>query len=102
MGLVGIITITASVLTSLTVITTTFITAYKVIRKWEKWVEKKDKHDIEQYAQILRLVIMSPEMPLSERIAAGDIYVNELHRNGAVKQKYNELLSKFKAEHLED
>ena len=102
MGFVGIIVAIASVLTSLTVIITTLITAYKVIRKWEIWVEKKDKHDIEQYVQILRLVIMSPEMPLSERIAAGDTYVNELHRNGAVKQKYNELLGKFKAEHLEE
>ena len=102
MGFVGIIVAIASGVTALTVIITTFITAYKVIRKWEKWVEKKDKHDIEQYVQILRLVIMSPEMPLSERIAAGDTYVNELHRNGAVKQKYNELLGKFKAEHLEE
>ena len=101
-GLVGVVTVTASVITALTVITTTLITAYKVIRKWEKWVEKKDKHDIEQYVQILRLVIMSPEMPLSERIAAGDTYVNDLHRNGAVKQKYNELLGRFKAEHLEE
>lgn len=102
MGLIETIILIASVITALTVITTTLITAYKVIRKWEKWVEKKDKHDIEQYVQILRLVIMSPEMPLSERIAAGDTYVNELKRNGAVKQKYNELLSKFKAEHLEE
>ena len=50
---------------------------------------------------LLRLVIMTPEMPLTERISAGDTYVNELHRNGAVKQKYNELLQKFKTEHLE-
>ena len=102
MGLVETIILIASVITAVTVIVTTFITAYKVIRKWEKWVEKKDKHDIEQYVQILRLVIMSPEMPLSERISAGDTYVNELNRNGAVKQKYNELLQKFKKEHQEE
>ena len=91
----------ASVLTALTVIITTAIKVYKFIRKWEKWIEKKDKHDNEQYVQILRLVIMTPEMPLSERIAAGDIYVNELHKNGGVKQKYNELLARFKEEHRE-
>ena len=102
MGLVETIILIASVITAVTVIATTFITAYKVIRKWEKWVEKKDKHDIEQYVQILRLVIMSPEMPLSERISAGDTYVKELQRNGAVKQKYNELLQKFKKEHQEE
>lgn len=91
----------ASVLTALGVIITTCIRVYKFIRKWEKWIEKKDKHDNEQYVQILRLVIMSPEIPLSERIAAGDIYVNELHKNGGVKQKYNELVKRFANEHKE-
>lgn len=102
MTLIEIIVLTASIITSLTVVLTAIITAYKFIRKWDKWVKEKDKHDIEQYVQILRLVIMTPEMPLSERIAAGDTYVNELHRNGAVKQKYNELLQMFKEKHLEE
>ena len=102
MGLVEITVIIASVVTAITVIFTAIITAYKFIRKWDKWVKQKDKHDIEQYVQILRLVIMTPEMPLSERISAGDTYVNELKRNGAVKQKYNELLQRFKTEHLEE
>lgn len=102
MGLVEIIILIASIITSISVIITTIITAYKFIRKWDKWVKQKDKHDIEQYVQILRLVIMTPEMPLTERISAGDTYVNELKRNGAVKQKYNELLHIFKTEHSEE
>ncbi len=102
MDLVEIIVLTASIITSISVVLTAIVTAYKFIRKWDKWVKQKDKHDIEQYVQILRLVIMTPEMPLSERIAAGDTYVNELNRNGAVKQKYNELLLRFKNEHLEE
>ena len=81
---------TAAVLSAVSVIITAIVTAYRFINKWDKWVKQKDKHDIEQYVQILRLVIMTPEMPLSERISAGDIYVNELNKNGAVKQKYNE------------
>ena len=101
MNLIEIVVISASVITSTTVIITALATAYKFIRKWDKWVKQKDKHDVEQYVQILRLVIMTPEMPLSERISAGDTYVNELRRNGAVKQKYNELLQRFKNEHLE-
>lgn len=101
MKLVEIIVLTASIITSVSVVLTAVVTAYKFISKWDKWVKQKDKHDIEQYVQILRLVIMTPEMPLSERISAGDTYVNELHRNGAVKQKYNELLQRFKAEHYE-
>ena len=102
MDLVEITIFIASVVSAVSVVLTAIITAYKFIRKWDKWVKQKDKHDIEQYVQILRLVIMTPEMPLSERIAAGDTYVNELHRNGAVKQKYNELLLRFKNEHLEE
>lgn len=102
MSLIEIVVLIASGITSLSIILTAIVTAYKLVRKWEKWVKQKDEHDIEQYVQILRLVIMTPEMPLSERIAAGDTYVNELHRNGAVKQKYNELLQKFKTEHLEE
>lgn len=101
MDIANRIILIASVLTALGVIITTAIKVYKFIRKWEKWIEKKDKHDNEQYVQILRLVIMTPEMPLSERIAAGDIYVNDLHRNGGVKQKYNELLARYGEEHKE-
>ena len=95
------ILLVASLLTALGVIIATAVKIYKFIRKCEKWIETKDKHDKEQYVQILRLVIMTPEMPLSERIAAGDIYVNELHKNGGVKQKYNELLARFSEEHKE-
>ena len=102
MDMIETIVLIASVATSITVILTALVTAYKFIRKWDKWVKQKDKHDIEQYVQILRLVIMTPEMPLSERISAGDTYVNGLNRNGAVKQKYNELLQRFKTEHLEE
>lgn len=102
MDLAEIIVLTASIITSISIMLTTLIAAYKFIRKWDKWIKQKDKHDTEQYVQILRLVIMTPEMPLCERIAAGDVYVNELHRNGAVKQKYNELLQRFKTEHLEE
>lgn len=101
MGITETIVLVSSIITAISVILTAIITAYKFIRKWDKWVRQKDKHDIEQYVQILRLVIMTPEMPLTERISAGDTYVNELHRNGAVKQKYNELLQMFKTEHQE-
>lgn len=73
---------------------------YKFVRKWDKWIESKDRHDRENYLNILRLVIMSEEMPLSERIAAGDKYI-ELGGNGAVKHKYQELLEKLsKEQHL--
>ena len=92
---------TAAVLSAIGVIITAIVTAYRFIRKWDKWREDKDKQDIENYKAIIRLVIMTPEMPLSERIEAGDTYVNKLNGNGGVKQKYNELLARFAEEHKE-
>lgn len=99
--MVNTIILIASLVTALTVIIAAVIKIYKFIRKWETWIEKKDKHDEAQYRDILRLIIMTPEMPLSERIAAGDVYVNQLHGNGGVKQKYLELLQRFSEEHKE-
>lgn len=91
----------ASLLTALGVIVGVTIKVYKFIRKCDKWIDEKDRHDNENYKAILRLVIMTPEMPLSERIEAGDVYVNKLNGNGGVKQKYNELLKRFAEEHKE-
>lgn len=92
---------TAAILSAVGVIITAIVTAYRFIRKWDKWREEKDQHDKENYKAILRLVIMTPEMPLSERIEAGDTYVNKLNGNGGVKQKYKELLQRFAEEHKE-
>ena len=95
------ILVTAGILSAIAVIVTTLVTAYRFIKKWDKWVAEKDAHDKENYKAILRLVIMTPEMPLSERIEAGDTYVNKLGGNGGVKQKYKELLERFGLEHRE-
>ena len=91
----------AAIISAASIVITAIVTAYRFIRKWDKWREEKDRHDIENYKAIPRLVIMSPEMPLSERIEAGDIYVNKLNGNGGVKQKYNELLTRFAEEYKE-
>lgn len=99
--MVNNIILIASLLTALGVIIGVAIKVYKFIRKCDKWIDEKDRHDNENYKAILRLVIMTPEMPLSERIEAGDIYVNKLNGNGGVKQKYNELLKRFAEEHKE-
>lgn len=99
--MVNNIILIASVLTALGTIIAVALKVYKFIRKCETWIEKKDKHDEAQYKDILRLIIMTPEMPLSERIKAGDIYVNKYNGNGGVKQKYKELLARFAEEHKE-
>ena len=49
------------------------------------------EHDEDQYLSILRLTIMSEEMPISERIVAGDKYVRK-GGNGDVKKYYQKML----------
>ena len=90
----------ASVLTALGVIITTAVKVYKFIRKWEKWVDEQTEHSLDNYLSIKRLTIMSHEMPLSERIAAGDKYIN-YGGNGEVKHKYEELLEIYGEKHKE-
>ncbi len=70
------------------------IKVYKFIRSWEKWVEQKDSHDKDNYMSIQQLKIMSPYMPLSERIKAGERYI-ACGGNGEVKCIYNELIDVF-------
>ena len=82
----------ASVLTALGVIIATAAKVYKFIRKWEKWVEEQSEHALDNYLSIKRLTIMSHEMPLSERIAAGEKYI-KYGGNGEVKHKVEELLN---------
>ena len=82
----------ASLLTALGVIITTAVKVYKFIREWESWIEETSEHSLENYLSIKRLTIMSHEMPLSERIAAGEKYIR-YGGNGEVKHKYEELLT---------
>ncbi len=91
----------ASVLTALGVIVTTAVKVYKFIRKCEKWIKDTNEHSLDNYLSIKRLTIMSHEMPLSERIAAGEKYI-KYGGNGEVKSKYNELLEIYKQQNKEE
>lgn len=52
------------------------------------------KHDHTQYMAILRLTVMSDNIPLSERIAAGKEYL-EAGGNGDVRHFYEENLKPY-------
>ena len=57
-------------------------------------VEKLREHDKEQYLSILRLTMMSSEMPISERLIAGKKYIDG-GGNGDCKAYYeNDLVKK--------
>ncbi len=69
----------------------------KVIKPFKalcKQVDKIDRHETENYLSTLRLTICSEEIPLEERIAAGDKYI-KLGGNGAVKHKYEQLIEQL-------
>ena len=86
---------------------TALIAIYKVSKKIVEWlrslhkaivdfdtnIDRLIRHDKEQYFAILRLTIVSRDMPLSERIAAGRKYTDD-GGNGDVKHLYLELLKK--------
>lgn len=70
-----------------------FVAVYKAVRKIETHFEKIQEHMLDNYKSILQLKIMAPEMPLSERKAAADIYLSEkINGNGGVKAYCNEYL----------
>ena len=81
----------AAVLGALGVIGGVVVKFYRLIKSILDKLESMDKHQTETYIATLRLTIMSEEMPLEERIAAGDKYI-KLGGNGAVKHKYEQLL----------
>ena len=54
-------------------------------------INKIAEHDHEQYLSILRLTVMSPEMPISERLVAGKKYI-DAGGHGDVKHYYENLV----------
>lgn len=87
----------AAVVSGVTVLTGFGVKVYKFIRKWDTWIDEQKEHSLDNYLSILRLTIMSHDMPLSERIAAGEKYC-KCGGNGEVKHKYEELLNQLPKE----
>lgn len=88
------IILAGSFLTSTGIIIATAVKLYKFVRKWEKWAESQSEHSFDNYMSVMQLKIMSPYMPLSERIKAGDKYVS-LGGNGEIKLKYHQLIKEL-------
>lgn len=92
MGMESIwITLIESVLTFAGICVTVYFSNKKSNAKLEAKVDKLVEHDEDQYLSILRLTVMSEEMPISERIIAGDKYVKK-GGNGEVKKYYEKML----------
>ena len=85
------ITLIEGLLTFAGICVTVYATNKKANKKLEEMVDKLVEHDEDQYLSILRLTIMSEDMPISERIIAGDKYVKK-GGNGDVKKYYQKML----------
>lgn len=81
-----------SLLTFAGVCVTVIVTNRKAQKKLEEKVDKLVEHDKEQYLSILRLTIMNEDIPISERIIAGDKYI-KAGGNGDVKKYYQQMLA---------
>lgn len=85
------ITLIESLLTFAGICVTVIVSNKKANAKLQEKVDKLVEHDEDQYLSILRLTIMSEEMPISERIIAGDKYIKK-GGNGDVKTYYQKML----------
>lgn len=73
------------------------IALFVLVSKTYLIFKKQERHQKENYMAILRITIVSEEMPLSERIAAGDKYVS-LGGNGQIKVLYKKLIEQYEKE----
>lgn len=85
------VTLIEGVLTFAGICVTVFAANKRANKKLEEKVDRLVEHDEDQYLSILRLTIMSEDMPISERIIAGDKYVKK-GGNGDVKKYYQKML----------
>ena len=84
-------TLIESLLTFAGICVTVIVSNKKANKKLEEKVDRLVEHDEDQYLSILRLTIMSEDMPISERIIAGDKYVKR-GGNGDVKKYYQKMI----------
>ena len=82
--------------------TTSFIakkvkTCIKFFTDLNKKIEAVEQHCYENYITDLKLIIMSEEMPIGERLQAGEKYV-ALGLNGEIKAKYKLLQQEYERE----
>lgn len=76
------------------------VAVYKICKKIDKKLSTIEAHTLENYKDIKRLTFVSEEMPMSERLDAGEKYV-KAGGNGEVKMQYK-ILKKEYEERLTD
>ncbi len=80
--------------TSITAIFVLLGTIYKKLKKVFTLFNEIKEHTEENYLNNLRLIIMSEEMPIEERLTAGEKYI-KAGGNGQVKAFYKKLQKQY-------
>lgn len=69
---------------------------HKFIKNVMSTIERNERHNKENYINVLQLKIMAPYMPLEERVAAGFEYTEVMHQDGPAHLKYEVLQEEYK------
>lgn len=91
---------TATICGYISVILALLGTVWKISKPLQdiiKRLDRLERHQHNDYMGTLRLTIMSEEMPIEERLTAGEEYVKE-GGNGAVKARYHMLIDQYQHE----
>ena len=88
-----------SIISALTVIVTFMIKIYKFFNSIEKKYDQMNETLRKNTLYILKIAILSEELPLVDRIHAGETYV-AMGGNGMVKKKLDRLISEYEKSNL--
>ena len=83
--------------TYLTVIAGFAVAVLKIarpLREIEQRIKRLESYTHNDYMSALRLTVMSEDMPIEDRLAAGETYIQE-GGNGAIKAKYQLLIREY-------
>ena len=92
--MINTIILTASVITAITGIGAFIMKTYKFFRNLEDKYDSMNETLRKNTIYILKIAIMSEEMPLVDRLKAGEMYLS-MGGNGMIKRKYNDLMDEY-------
>lgn len=88
-----------SIISALTVIITFMMKIYKFFNSIEKKYDQMNETLKKNTLYILKIAILSEELPLVDRIHAGETYV-AMGGNGMVKKKLDRLITEYEKSNL--
>ena len=95
------ILLASSLITALSIIITFLIKIYTFFSTLEKKYEEINLTLKQNNMYILKLTVMNTDIPLVDRIKAGEQYLDN-GGNGLIKQKYEELLGEYEKREQEN